>query len=91
MYTNVTSSHEYQELQSRQEDLYDALWHCSQYQEVGRGYIFTPFQRILINQERAAIFTQQDCLLGELTIDEVRNFQVPTIIEEKIQFINSKK
>ncbi|MGV9003986.1 hypothetical protein [Flavobacterium sp.] len=85
------NSPEYQNLINRLEQLFDALWYCRQYQEVGRGYIFTPFQRILINQERAAIFTQQDFLLGENKLGDVRHHTLPTIIEEKIQIINSNK
>jgi hypothetical protein len=85
----IITSPEYEVLTYRLELLFECLWQCSQYQEVGRGYIFTTFQRMLINQERGALMSQQTLMLyNEAT--PVRYYQVPESIETKIQLIKSK-
>jgi hypothetical protein len=64
--------------------LYNALFHCSEFQFVGRGYIFSLGERILINQERGA-------LLSQLTNDPeagIRFYSVPNELEDRIQYIH---
>lgn len=83
------NSHQYEAISSRLNLLFDALSFCSRYQEVGRGYVFTINERILINQERGALMSQQNFLLENYDQD-IRYYQVPEDIEQKIQIIKSK-
>lgn len=71
-------------IQTRLEELYTALWCCSQYQEVGKGYIFTVFERMLINQERGALLSQ----LSDDPEAGIRYYEVPEGINERIIYIN---
>ena len=48
---------------------------------------FTISERILINQERAAMMDFKNYLFRELEYDKVRMFLVPDPLEEKIQSI----
>jgi DNA polymerase III epsilon subunit-like protein len=48
---------------------------------------FTVWERMLINQERAAMFDFKNYLFKELEFDKVRMFLVPDPLEEKIQSI----
>ena len=48
---------------------------------------FTITERILINQERAAMMDFKNYLFRELEYDKVRMFLVPDPLEEKIQSI----
>lgn len=83
-------SQEYEKNGERLKLLFESLLQCSLYQEVGRGYIFTVNERILINQERGALMSQQSYLLDYLTEQPVRLYEVQESIENKIQFIKSK-
>jgi hypothetical protein len=48
---------------------------------------FTVWERMLINQERAAMMDFKNYLFRELEYDKVRMFLVPDPLEEKIQSI----
>ena len=48
---------------------------------------FTVWERMLINQERAAMMDFKNYLFRELEFDKVRKFLVPDSLEEKIQSI----
>lgn len=48
---------------------------------------FTVWERMLINQERAAMMDFKNYLFRELEFDKVRMFLVPDLLEEKIQSI----
>ncbi|WP_264522170.1 hypothetical protein [Flavobacterium sp. N1994] len=82
------NSQEYEKISSRLELLFEVLWHCSQCKEVNRS-VFTVNERILINQERGALMSQQNLLL-EIYNEDVRYYQVHENIEKKIQLIKSK-
>jgi hypothetical protein len=71
-------------IQIRLHVLYKALWHCSQYQEVGKGYIFSRGERIAINQERGALLSQ----LSDDPEADVRYLKISEDIEKKVNFIN---
>jgi hypothetical protein len=78
-----------QNTKERLDLLFSCLIYCTNMQNVGRAYIFTVAERILINQERAALMSQ--ITAHELQDDsELRHFQVPNKIEQKIQFLKSK-
>ena len=68
-------------------DLHRVLEYCSEVERKseGRNCIFTTLQRICINQERGAIYSQQSAQKREITANEVRTYQVPPHIEEKIK------
>lgn len=87
---NQTESPEYQILATRVELLFDCLWYCSRYQEAKRRSIFTISERILINQERGALMSQQTAMLYPNEDNPVREFTVPNYLEDKIQFIKNK-
>lgn len=80
---------QYEEISFRLELLFWCLGKCSQNQEEGRGRKFTVGERILINQERGALMSQQTFLLYN-DDTQLRYYQVPQSIEDKIQFIKSK-
>lgn len=89
MNNEVLDAPYYEPLQERINLLFEALIQCSQLQEKGRNYIFTRAERILINQERAAILSQ----LNRVSNDEnnqLRYYRVAENIEKKIQIIKSK-
>jgi hypothetical protein len=80
---------QYEALSQRLELLFECLWHCTKRQENGRKYIFSVNERILINQERGALMSQQSFMLyGDES--QVRHFELPKELEEKVQFIKSK-
>lgn len=80
---------EYEALSQRLELLFECLWNCTQRQEVGRKYIFSINERILINQQRGALMSQQSVMLFA-DESQVRHFELPTELENKVQFIKSK-
>lgn len=80
---------EYEVLNQRLDLLFEALLYCSRIQDTGRGYIFTVNERILINQERGALMSQQTMLLYN-DDSQLRHFSVPTSIEQKILLLKSK-
>ena len=68
-------------------DLHRVLEYCSEVERKseGRNCIFTTLERISINQERGAIYSQQSAEKGELDKSQVRTYQVPPQIEDKIK------
>lgn len=72
-------------INQRLEMLFNALYYCSFQQELskGRDFIFSDGERILINQERGALFSQ----LTNSEEDGIREYKVPDHIEERIQYI----
>lgn len=85
----VLNTQEYEEISFRLELLFWCLTKCSQNQNEGKGRNFTIVERILINQERGALMSQQAFLLYNDN-SQLRYYQVPKAIENKIQFIKSK-
>lgn len=67
----------------RLEDLHAVLEYCSMQQRIGRVSSFTTLERICINQERGALFSQMN---HESTDHEKRNYQCPPKLEAKIRF-----
>jgi hypothetical protein len=64
-----------------------ALMHDSEFKSARQGYIFTPGERICINQERGALYSQ-------LSQDEeagIRYYDVSNEIEEKIIYTKKLK
>lgn len=90
MYHQGLNSKDYEIISNRLELLFDCLWYCSRYQETKRKSIFTVSERILINQERGALMSQQALILYPEDKNEVRDFTVPETLETKIQFIKTK-
>lgn len=90
MNNNAYSTAEYIILAERHQLLFDALIYCSTLQSVGRKYVFTINERILINQERGSIMSQQTHLVEGNNLEIVRSYVVPAEIENKIQFIKTK-
>ena len=78
----------------RIELLSEVLEYCTQLQEKGKGAAFSSGERILINQERGALFTQLDESIDNREFytqpDNARFFTVPQYLENKIQFNHSK-
>lgn len=72
-------------INQRLEMLFNALYYCSFQQQLskGREFVFTAGERILINQERGALFSQ----LTNNEEDGIREYEVPDYIEERIQYI----
>lgn len=73
------------EIMNRLDILYNVLFYCSE-----KHTTFSRFQRICINQERGALYSQFSFLLNEITQNEVRDYQCPAEIEAKIQFTLQK-
>ncbi|MBA4133378.1 MAG: hypothetical protein C0525_01510 [Flavobacterium sp.] len=64
-----------------------ALMHDSEFKAARQGYIFTPGERICINQERGSLYSQ-------LSQDEeagIRYYDVSDLIEEKINYTKKMK
>lgn len=74
---------------TRFKDLQMVLEYCSEVERVSEGEnrLFTTLERICINQERGAIYSQQAQEKGEVEASEVRTYQVPAHIEVKIKQI----
>jgi len=70
----------------RLELLYLVLQFCTYEQENGRRYVFNPFERIAINQERGARFEHLSFLDGNPTSleNEIRIITTSDQLEEKI-------
>ena len=77
---------------SRFQDLQMVLEYCSEVERVSEGEnsLFTTLERICINQERGAIYTQQAAQKGELDKSQERTYQVPERIELKIKQLLNK-
>lgn len=72
---------------NRHDDLFAVLIYCSEQQTFGRTAVFTPFERICINQERGSLLSQ---LNKENPESEVRHYKCPQKLETKIRFITQK-
>ena len=73
--------------QSRLDNLHEVLNYCSHQQTIGKPCCFTTLERICINQERGALFSQ---LNKETPETEVRYYKCPPNLENKIRFITQK-
>ena len=74
------------QITDRLETLYIALFQASVGDQVpdSPGCIFTVGERIAINQERGALYTQLAVKNGELPPTEAREYQVSTGINNKV-------
>jgi hypothetical protein len=74
---------------ARESALFKVLKYCSDLDKRSNGvnYVFTVTERICINRERGAILSQ---LNPENIESEIRYYQVPPQLEEKIKFIIQK-
>lgn len=68
----------------RLELLYAVLQFCTFRQDWGKPRVFTPGERIAINQERGALDEYISYLFGVMPRNDVRSYHVPDSIEEKI-------
>ena len=73
--------------QKRLDLLYELLEYCSHQQQIGRLPCFTTLERICINQERGALFSQMN---NETPPTEVRLYKCPAHLEDKLRFITKK-
>lgn len=73
----------------RLEVLHNVLAYCSEVERKSNGklYLFTTFERILINQERGSLLSQ---LNQETAPNDIRFYKCPPKLESKIQFVNQK-
>lgn len=78
------------EIIQRLEDLHNVLSYCSDIQSSGKIYVFKVCERICINQERGALFSQLSALNGEIFKHEVRSYTIPPQIEAKVKFTIEK-
>lgn len=82
------SDHEFDlpNVNDRLELLYAVLQYCTFRQERGKSRMFSPGERISINQERAALDEFICYLFGGMPREEVRTYRVPEQLEEKIKW-----
>lgn len=80
------SDHEFDltTVNQRHELLYAVLQYCTFRQDWGKPRMFSPGERIVINQERGALNEYNSYLFGAMPLEDVRKSQVPEAIEEKI-------
>jgi hypothetical protein len=74
----------------RLEELHNVLAYCSDIQNCGRIYVFKVAERICINQERGALFSQLSHANNETFSHEVREYKIPAHIEAKVKFTINK-
>jgi hypothetical protein len=79
-----------QDTYQRLEDLHNVLFYCSDVQKDGRIHVFKVGERICINQERGALFSQLSHANNEVFSHEVRAYKVSPAIEAKIKFTLEK-
>lgn len=82
----MNSRAEIELINERLASLFEALYHHS---EMGIGQL-TIYDRICINQERASLMDRLNHINGELEWPEVRHYNIPEHIEQKIRYIESK-
>jgi hypothetical protein len=70
----------------RLELLYVVLQYCTFRQDWGKPRVFTPGERIAINQERGALDEYISYLFGTMPREAVRRYHIPEAIEEKIKW-----
>lgn len=74
----------------RLEDLHKVLVYCSDRQKEGKIHVFKVGERICINQERGALFSQIAHANNESYSHEVREYKIPAGIEAKVKFTIEK-
>ncbi len=74
----------------RLDELFAVLQFCSEMQNNGRIYVFKPEERICINQERGALYSQISRANDENFPSEVRFYQIPPSIEAKVKLTLNK-
>lgn len=76
-----------EEIDERLVILHNVLVYCSEVDRLsdGKYNIFSLVERIFINQERGALFSQLAGEKGEIFPHEVRTYKVPEQIERKIK------
>ena len=79
-----------EEINLRLADLHNVLLYCSNLQKQGRIHVFKTGERICINQERGALFSQLSHANNETFSHEVRECQCPPGLEVKIKFTIEK-
>lgn len=79
-----------QDIYERLEDLHNVLVYCSDVQKEGKIHVFKVGERICINQERGALFSQLSHANNEIFSHEVRSYKTPPAIEAKIKFTIDK-
>lgn len=77
-------------INQRLEDLHNVLVFCSNVQTQGRIHVFKVGERICINQERGALYSQLSHANYETSSHEVREYKVPAAIEAKIKLTIEK-
>jgi hypothetical protein len=77
-------------INNRLYDLFNVLFYCSDLQKEGKKMMFKANERICINQERGALFTQLAHNNGEIKSEGVRTYKVPPEIEIKVRFALQK-
>lgn len=75
------------EINQRLIDLFSVLYFCSEQQKEGRIYIFTIAERICINQERGALYSQ---INKDNPSNEVRNYKITSALQVKVQITLNK-
>ena len=80
----------YNDIFQRLEDLQNVLAYCSDLQKEGRIHVFKVGERICINQERGALFSQLSHENKENFLHEVRAYQCAPALEAKIKFTVEK-
>lgn len=80
----------YDKILQRLEDLHNVLFYCSDIQKEGKIHVFKLGERICINQERGALYSQLSHANNEIFSHEVRTYKVPPAIEAKIKFTVEK-
>lgn len=81
-----------EKIHQRLEDLHNVLNYCSEVDKNsdGRLYVFSIGERICINQERGALFSQLAQINNETFPHEVREYKIPPHIEAKVKFTIEK-
>jgi hypothetical protein len=74
-------------IEERLAALHNVLWICSRNQKEGKIYIFTTSERICINQERGALFSQ---INKDNFPHQIRYYNVNPALEAKVQMTLEK-
>lgn len=73
-----------EQINQRLEDLYAVQQYCSEERKT-----FTIGERICISQEKGALFDRLNYLFNGKPIDQVRTYQVPDELEDKIRLVSA--
>lgn len=79
-----------QDIYKRLSDLNSVLVYCSDLQKQGRIQVFKVGERICINQERGALYSQLSHENNETSSNQVREYKMPASIEAKIKITIDK-